>query len=66
MGMVSITDLVNQGYGCRSTILNQIHSGEFRAISPAGGKWLVDMDSYQRWLETKRRAKRHNYERRRR
>lgn len=62
---VSVAELTARGYGCRSTILDHIHSGEFRAIS-TGGKWRVDIESYEKWLETRQRHRRRKYERRRR
>lgn len=48
---VSVSELVLAGYGSRATILSQIHTGEFIAKNPGGGKWLVDRKSYETWLQ---------------
>lgn len=47
---VSVTDLVRMGYGSRATIMRQIYRGDFTKINPGGGKWIIDLASYEEWL----------------
>lgn len=61
---VSVADLVSLGYGCKTTILEHIHTGDFIAINPGGGKWRVDLTSYEEWLGQRTRKPRHRYKRR--
>ena len=60
---VSIAELIQMGYGCRSTLLEQVKTGDFIAKNPGGGKWIVDLESYEEWLErnTVRKRKRRIY-----
>lgn len=61
---VSISQLVAMGYGCKNTILEQVRTGEFIAKNPGGGKWIVNLESYEDWLERRTtRRKRRNYRR---
>lgn len=61
---VSIAQLVAMGYGCKNTILEQVRTGEFIAKNPGGGKWIIDLESYEDWLERRTtRRKRRNYRR---
>lgn len=60
----SVSDLVALGYGSRDTILQHIHTGDFIASNPGGGKWIVDLADYDRWLSTRTRKPRHRYRRR--
>ena len=61
---VSISQLVAMGYGCKNTILEQVRTGEFIAKNPGGGKWIIDLESYEEWLERRTtRRKRRNYRR---
>lgn len=48
---VSVTELVAMGYGSRSTIMRHIAIGDFVKANPGGGKWIVDIDSYNKWIE---------------
>lgn len=48
---VSISELVHMGYGSRSTIMRHLAMGGFTAINPGGGKWLIDLASYEEWLK---------------
>lgn len=59
----SVTELVEMGYGSRSTIMNHIAIGTFTARNPGGGKWLIDLESYEEWLKTRQKMKwRNSYE----
>lgn len=61
---VSVSQLVAMGYGCKNTILEQVRTGEFIAKNPGGGKWIVDLESYEDWLERRTtRRRRRNYRR---
>lgn len=61
---VSVSQLVAMGYGCKNTILEQVRTGEFIAKNPGGGKWIVDLESYEEWLERRTtRRKRRTYRR---
>lgn len=61
---VSVSQLVAMGYGCKNTILEQVRTGEFIAKNPGGGKWIVDLESYEAWLERRTtRRKRRTYRR---
>lgn len=61
---VSISQLVAMGYGCKNTILEQVRTGEFIAKNPGGGKWIIDLESYEEWLERRTtRRKRRTYRR---
>ena len=61
---VSVSPLVAMGYGCKNTILEQVRTGEFIAKNPGGGKWIVDLESYEEWLERRTtRRKRRTYRR---
>ncbi len=48
---VGVTDLVHMGYGSRATIMRQIYRGNFTKINPGGGKWIIDLNSYEEWLK---------------
>lgn len=61
---VSVSQLVAMGYGCKNTILEQVRTGEFIAKNPGGGKWIIDLESYEDWLERRTtRRKRRTYRR---
>lgn len=61
---VSVSQLVAMGYGCKNTILEQVRTGEFIAKNPGGGKWIIDLESYDEWLERRTtRRKRRTYRR---
>lgn len=61
---VSVSQLVAMGYGCKNTILEQVRTGDFIAKNPGGGKWIVDLESYEEWLERRTtRRKRRTYRR---
>ena len=62
---VSVSQLVAMGYGCKNTILEQVRTGDFIAKNPGGGKWIIDLESYEEWLErnTVRKRKRRIYRR---
>ena len=47
----SVTELVAMGYGSRSTIMRHIAIGDFVKANPGGGKWIVDIASYEAWIE---------------
>lgn len=64
-GYVSISDLVALGYGSRDTILEHIHTGDFIARNPGGGKWIINLESYEEWLEQRTRRHRRRYKLRR-
>lgn len=61
----SIKELINLGYGSRDTILQHIHTGDFSAKNPGGGKWIVDLKEYEEWLTSRTRKPRHRYRRKR-
>ena len=61
---VSISKLVSLGYGSRGTIYQHIAKGDFKCGNPGGGKWLIDLDSYEAWLQRGRQRPRRHYERR--
>lgn len=61
---VSVSQLVAMGYGCKNTILEQVRTGDFIAKNPGGGKWIIDLESYEAWLERRTtRRKRRTYRR---
>lgn len=61
---VSVSQLVAMGYGCKNTILEQVRTGDFIAKNPGGGKWIIDLESYEEWLERRTtRRKRRTYRR---
>lgn len=61
---VSVSQLVAMGYGCKNTILEQVRTGEFIAKNPGGGKWIINLESYEEWLERRTtRRKRRTYRR---
>lgn len=61
---VSVSQLVAMGYGCKNTILEQVRTGDFIAKNPGGGKWIIDLESYEDWLERRTtRRKRRTYRR---
>ena len=61
---VTVSQLVAMGYGCKNTILEQVRTGEFIAKNPGGGKWIIDLESYEEWLERRTtRRKRRTYRR---
>lgn len=62
---VSISEMVSLGYGSRGTIYQHIAEGDFRCGNPGGGKWIIDLESYEAWLErnTVRKRKRRIYRR---
>ena len=64
---VSVSEMVSLGYGCKSTILEHIHTGTFKCGNPGGGKWIVDLESYEEWMqqESKKPKRRHRYKARR-
>ena len=35
----------------KSTIMRHLAMGGFTAINPGGGKWLIDLASYEEWLK---------------
>lgn len=61
---VSISKMVSLGYGSRGTIYQHIAKGQFKCGNPGGGKWLIDLDSYELWLQQKQKPHRRHYERR--
>lgn len=65
-GYFSIKNLVDLGYGSRDTILQHIHTGEFTAVNPGGGKWLVNLEEYEEWLISRTRKPRRKFKRRKR
>ena len=60
---VSISEMVSLGYGSRGTLYQHINKGDFKAGNPGGGKWLIDLESYEEWLERERQRprRRHKY-----
>ena len=61
---VSISEMVSLGYGSRGTIYQHIAKGSFKCGNPGGGKWLIDLESYEEWLQRGRQRPRRHYERR--
>ena len=61
---VSISEMVSLGYGSRGTIYQNIAKGSFKCGNPGGGKWLIDLESYELWLQRERQRPRRHYERR--
>ena len=60
---VSIKEMTEAGYGCRDTILANIHRGDFKAGNPGGGKWIIELDSYEEWLTTRKPKTKRRYKR---
>lgn len=65
---VSIAEMVSLGYGSRGTIYQHINNGDFKCGNPGGGKWLIDLESYEEWLQRERqrpkRKRRYRFKRR--
>ena len=56
---MSVKQMSEAGYGSRNTIYQHIARGDFKCGNPGGGKWLIDLDSYEEWLERERSRPRH-------
>ena len=54
---VSISELVKMGYGCRTTIKQHVAEGGFNCKNPGGGKWIIDLEDYERWLSERQETR---------